>query len=435
MNTSPEKAPVVCAILAPWFGLSRFLVLALALLPLFSNSVPAAENRVVLDIAASKENPRNSEGAFVTLKSGRILFLYTQFYGGGGDESPARIVSVFSDDAGQTWNREPRVVVENTGHQNVMSVSLLRLRSGGIALFYLIKNSLHDCRPWMQVSTDEGQTWSAPKLVLDAPGYFVLNNDRVIQLSTGRLLVPVAFHRARRSNPQDGNSFDSRAIALWYFSDDEGRTWRESNDWWALPLPSRSGMQEPGVVELADGKVFSWARTDLGSQWGCVSTNGGLSWPPPAATSLQSPLSPASLKRLPGSADLLAVFNDHSGVFPFPKGKRTPLVAAISSDGGLTWPRRRVLEDDPEGRYCYTAIHFVDGAVLLGYLDFRGTGSKGPNLLRIRRVDLEWLRTATPAKDPQRGATGISGLEAAQELPAQTASILPPAWCHRAFMT
>jgi sialidase-1 len=214
----------------------------------------------------------------------------------------------------------------------------------------------------------------------------------------------VAFHRARRNNPQDGNSFDSRAIALWYFSDDEGRTWRESNDWWALPLPSRSGMQEPGVVELADGKVFSWARTDLGAQWGCVSTNGGQSWPPPAATSLQSPLSLASLKRLPGSRDLLAVFNDHSGVFPFPKGKRTPLVTAISSDGGLTWPRRRVLEDDPEGRYCYTAIHFVDGAVLLGYLDFRGPGSTGSNLLRIRRVDLEWLRTATPAKDPQRGA-------------------------------
>ena len=372
----------------------RFATLALALLlPLGAGGALPPDNRVVLDIESSKENPRNSEGAFVTLKSGRILFLYSQFYSGGADESPARIVSISSDDAGQTWNREPRVVVENTGHQNVMSVSLLRLKSGGIGLFYLIKNSLHDCRPWMQLSTDEAKSWSAPKRVGDAPGYFVLNNDRLIQLSTGRLIAPVAFHRARRSNPYDPRSFDDRAIALWYLSDDEGQTWREANDWWALPVASRSGLQEPGVVELAGGHVFSWARTDLGAQWGCVSTNAGLSWPPFTATSLKSPLSPASIKRLPGSADLLAVFNDHSGAFPFPRGKRTPLVAAISSDDGSTWPLRKVLEDDPNGRYCYTAIHFTESAVLLGYLDFRGNGAQGTNRLRIRRAGLGWLRT------------------------------------------
>ena len=373
--------------------------LALALLvPLAAPGELPPANRVVLDIESSKQNPRNSEGAFVTLKSGRILFFYTQFYGGGGDASPARIVSISSDDDGQTWNRDPHVVVDNTGHQNVMSVSLLRLKSGGIALFYLIKNSLHDCRPWMQVSMDEAATWSAPKLVVDAPGYFVLNNDRVIQLSTGRLIAPVAFHRARRSDPHDSHSFDPRSLAFWYLSDDEGQTWREADDWWALPVASRNGLQEPGVVELADGNVFSWARTDVGAQWGCVSTNAGLSWPPFTTTSLKSPLSPASIKRLPGSADLLAVFNDHSGAFPFPNGKRTPLVAAISSDGGATWPVRKVLENDPKGRYCYTAIHYVEGAVLLGYLDFRGNGAQGSNLLRIRRVGLGWLRAPDAAK-------------------------------------
>ena len=245
---------------------------------------------------------------------------------------------------------------------------------------------------------DGAQPWSAPRLMVPAPGYFVLNNDRVIQLSSGRLIAPVAFHRTRRSDPRDSGCWDSRAIALWYLSDDEGQSWREANDWWALPLRSRSGLQEPGVVELADGRVFAWARTDLGAQWGCVSTNAGVSWPPPAATSLQSPLSPASIKRLPGCGDLLAVFNDHSGAFPFPKGKRSPLVAAISSDGGKTWPVRRVVEDDPQGVYCYTAIHFVDGAALLGYFDFRGLGAQGGNRLRLRRVGLDWLRAAPPIR-------------------------------------
>ena len=32
---------------------------------------------------------------------------------------------------------------------NVMSVSLLRLKSGAIAMFYLVKDSLTDCRPMM----------------------------------------------------------------------------------------------------------------------------------------------------------------------------------------------------------------------------------------------------------------------------------------------
>jgi hypothetical protein len=92
--------------------------------------------------------------------------------------------------------------------------------------------------------------------------------------------------------------------------------------------------------------------------------------------------------------DLLAIFNDHSGQFPFPKGKRTPLVAAISSDGGKTWLVRRTIETDPDGWYCYTAIHFVDDAVLLAYC---AGDSKvgGLNRLRLRRITLDWLRGAS----------------------------------------
>jgi sialidase-1 len=369
-----------------------FLGLTLVLFATKAMAAPAPTNSLVLDIAATKENPRNSEGAFITLKSGRVLFLFTQFYGGGADESPARIVSVQSDDAGRSWSPEPQVIVENKGAQNVMSVSLLRLRGGKLALFYLIKNSWHDCRPWLQLSEDEAQTWSPPQLVVDAPGYFVLNNDRVVQLASGRLVVPVAFHRARRSDPTDRRSFDARAIALWYLSDDEGKTWREAGEWWASPLSSRTGLQEPGVVEVADGHLFSWMRTDLGAQFGCISTNAGVSWSPPVATSLKSPVSPASIKRLPGSADLLAVFNDHSAQFPFTPGRRTPLVAALSRDGGQTWPVRKVIEDDPAGSYCYTAIHFTEGAVLLGYFDFRASAKDAlANRLRVRRLELDWL--------------------------------------------
>src|SRR5947208_15055940 len=52
------------------------------------------DNRVVLDLEPTPENPRNSEGAFATLRSGRVVFFYSQFYGGARDNSPARIAAI-----------------------------------------------------------------------------------------------------------------------------------------------------------------------------------------------------------------------------------------------------------------------------------------------------------------------------------------------------
>ena len=368
----------------------RSLFLSSLLMTLTAMAADSPPGETTLNLEPSREYPRNSEGSFATLSSGRIIFCYSQFYGGGGDESPARIVRIHSDDQGRTWS-EPVVVVEKTGGHNVMSVSLLRLASGKLAMFYCVKNSWIDCRPHLRTSSDEGATWSDAKLILQAPGYFVMNNDRVIQTSKGRLIVPLAFHRSRGTDPETSKSWDSRAIAMWIYSDDEGTTWQEAASWWAMPVRSGSGLQEPGVVELADGALFSWSRTDQGGQYGFTSPDAGRTWTPPEPTELKSPNGPASIKRLPGSNDLLALFNDHSGRFPFPKGKRNPFVAAISSDGGKTWPRRRIVEGDPDGLYHYTAIHFVGDSVLLAYC--AGDAKVGAlNRLRIRRIPLEWFR-------------------------------------------
>lgn len=345
---------------------------------------------VTLNIEPSKEHPRNSEGSFATLASGRILFCYSQFYGGAADESPAQIVRIHSDDQGRTWS-QPEVVVKNAGGDNVMSVSLLRMASGKLAMFYCVKNSWIDCRPHIQISTDEGATWSPPKLILAAPGYFVMNNDRVIQTSKGRIIIPLAFHRSRGTDPETSKSWDARAITMWIYSDDDGATWQESSSWWAMPVRSGSGLQEPGVVECADGSLFSWSRTDQGAQYGFTSTDHGKTWTPPVPTEMKSPNGPASIKRLPGSNDLLALYNDHSGKFPFPPKKRNPYVAAISSDNGKTFPIRKLVESDPELICHYTAIHFVGDAVLLAYC--AGDSKVGAlNRLRIRRVDMSWLR-------------------------------------------
>ena len=102
------------------------------------------EIRKTLQLLPGKGNPRNSEGDFVQLRDGRLLFVYTHFTGGSGDHATAHLAGRFSSDGGLTWTREDVTIVQNDGKKNIMSVSLLRLKDDMIALFYLRKDSLSD---------------------------------------------------------------------------------------------------------------------------------------------------------------------------------------------------------------------------------------------------------------------------------------------------
>ncbi len=363
------------------------LTLALLFVQLGGNAqaAPVQTPACVLNIDPGPGNPRNSEGAFVQLRDGRILFAYTHFTGSGSDEGTAHIAGRFSSDNGVTWSGEDQVILPNEGKQNTMSVSLLRLAGGPIALFYLRKNSDYDCRPYLRISTDEAKTWSEPTLCTEPMGYFVVNNDRVIQLSSGRLVIPAARHCL------PGEKFVSRAQALCYLSDNDGKTWRQSETVLDAPPQSKSGLQEPGVVELKDGRVMMLCRTDCGCQLRSYSKDGGTTWSPVEQTYILSPVSPASFKRIPQSGDLLLVWNNQANVPDNLKGKRTPLTVAVSRDNGQSWQHVGNIETNPDGWYCYTAIEFVkENWVLLGYC----AGDKtvgGLNRARITRIPVEWL--------------------------------------------
>ncbi|MHC4510340.1 MAG: sialidase family protein [Planctomycetota bacterium] len=337
-------------------------------------------------IEPNKGNPRNSEGDIIELKDERLCLIYTRFTGGSADHAAAHLAMRTSDDDGKSWSYD-RIVVQRPGGLNVMSVSLMRLTSGEIALFYLRKTSKEDCRPLMCVSTDEAKTWSQPTVcITDKVGYYVLNNDRAVQLRTGRLLLPVAWHQG------PGQGRDTAGVIMCYLSDDSGRTWRRSKDSFKGygPNGQRITVQEPGVVELKDGRLMMFMRTNAGSQYICYSQDGGETWSKAQPSSLASPLSPASIKRIPWTGDLLCVWNDHSGIHRYPEGRRTPLCLAVSKDEGKTWSRSRIIEGNPDGWYCYTAITFVGDRVLLAYC----AGDKrvgGLNRLKILALSRDWL--------------------------------------------
>jgi sialidase-1 len=332
---------------------------------------------------ATKQNPRYTEGSVLELSDGSLLFAATEFIGSGSDFAKAQIVARQSTDGGRTWGKH-RVLQENTGGRNVMSVTLRRLQrgptAGQIALFYLQKNSFSDLDMLVRFSKDGGQSFGPPTTVTNEPGYHVVNNDRVVELSTGRLLAPVAS----TADVRKVNHFVSHC----FISDDGGRTWRKGKK--SIDMPKRGAM-EPEVVELKDGRVLMIVRTQLGIIAAVRSSDGGETWDAPVALDVKAPEAPATLRRIPSTGDLLLIWNNTYTADAGHGGKRTPLTAAISSDEGKTWRNVRNLETDKSKTFAYTSATFVRDRVVLSYWE---SGPAGGQLsTRFRSLPVSWFYT------------------------------------------
>jgi len=138
--------------------------------------------------------------------------------------------------------------------------------------------------------------------------------------------------------------------------------------------------QEPGLLELKNGDILMFIRTTAGVQYFSCSKDKGETWSAVEPGNLKSPCSPASIARIPTTGDLLVVWNDN-GI----NQKRTPLNIAVSKDEGKTWINKKILENDPKGLYCYTAIHFTDNDILLGYFDWSTLG------VTIKKINIDWI--------------------------------------------
>lgn len=339
---------------------------------------PAQADVSNLVYEASAEHPRYTEGSIIALNDGSLLFAVTEFIGGGSDFAKAHIVAKQSFDGGRTWG-DSRVLQENTGGMNVMSVTLRRMPSGEIAMYYLQKESHTELNAYVKFSSDEAASFGAPILITGQPGYHVVNNDRVTQLSSGRLLVPAA------STPdvQKVNHFTSHC----FISDDGGKSWRAGA---GQVDAEKRGAMEPEVIELTDGRVMMLVRTQLGYPGKAYSEDGGETWGPLASLGVQGPEAPTTLRRIPATGDLVLIWNNTFTEGAGHGGKRTPLTAALSTDEGQTWSVVNNLEDDAARTFSYTSLTFARDRAVMSYWD--NVGSRYS--CRFRSLPVDWFYAA-----------------------------------------
>lgn len=355
--------------------------------------------REVLFLSTGENNPRNGEGAFIRLKDGSIMYAYTAYYGDDwNDHCSANISAYISQDEGESWEGPKVIVAKDELAQNIMSVSFLRMNNGDIGLFYIRKvvvDGLGMDEIILRRSSDEGESWSESQVCLPSDDYRVLNNDRVVKLSSGRLLMPVAVHSP--TLPGFGTGYKPGELAV-YRSDDDGYSWTPCERIYPPYDNDRDGLQEPGVFELPDGTVWMFFRTAYGHQYESFSKDGGETWSSIRPNfNFPSPLSPMQVKTVGrytvaifnpvprAAAALMAEKKDYWHVWG-----RTPFAVSVSVDGGVTFNRTYLLEDDISNDYCYPSVLAGDGYFLAAYYHSNGT-DVALNSQRIMKVMYEEL--------------------------------------------
>ncbi|HQE83795.1 MAG TPA: sialidase family protein [Candidatus Hydrogenedentes bacterium] len=326
---------------------------------------------------------RSMPGDIIALNDGRLLLAYTLYTRSGSFDGA--IGAKYSSDLGKTWGEEfalvpaPRPALADKSIHIYCHPSLLRLSSGDILLSYIYRGSMKPLfgQNYYRRSTDDGQSWGDQLIVTPFPGYFIMHNDKLVQLSTGRILAPVEFESSDSENDHAGYA---STVA---YSDDNGYSWwRSTND---VNLQSEGvEAQEPHVVELKDGRVLMLMRTYSGYVLKAYSEDHGASWGPGIKVlelKLPNTSSALCVKRIPSTGDLLLLRCSAGPQEPF--RWRTPFVSILSKDEGETWTNERVLMGAPDNDYGYPSITFVENVALIAYHQRDG--------LHVLRAGLDWF--------------------------------------------
>jgi sialidase-1 len=343
---------------------------------------------------ATVQSPRQSEASLIALGGGRLLLAYGDFYAGDAtDYGEARISGRWSLDDGGTWG-DPFVIKPNYAKGNIMEANLLLLPTGRILLAYnrveTRESQAHAPIIHLDLihSDDRGKTWSAPRQISTHDIENCTTNDRFVRLSSGRIILPAS----------------GAASPVW-ISDDDGDSWRQGAGAYRCHA-------EPMVVELTDGSLKMYSReTSAGPHrhlYVADSRDGGETWKPAKESPIRSAAVPCAVRRIPGSEDLLLIWNNAS--------HRTNLTAAISHDNGVTWGHFRMLEPQEQWpltrSHAYPSVMFHNGGAHLTYWEVHKHPQTGYMTHTIyRRLPIAWFYESSPqTREDDAPLLDLSGL-------------------------
>jgi len=318
---------------------------------------------------------RGSMGDFIQLKDGSVLMSFAQ----------NDIMAVKSTDQGKTWG-EPFVLVPKPkppAKGSFGAPSFLRLKDGHILLSYIY--TTYPTTPYYghnyyRRSNDEGQTWTDQFAMTPHPGYFLVHNDRLFTLSTGRI-VAMAEYKAHYPSSQDHSGYVGTA----FYSDDNGYSWQVSENIVDM-MPVE--VQEADGIELKDGRVMMFARTYSGYPVRAYSDNGCQTWSKgEAIKELNMPYAGLpTVRRIPSTGDLLFIWISEKSANKEKEGVyyRCALTAAISKDEGKTFVNFRHIRRDPEDDFGYQCVEFIgNDLALVGYHARDG--------IHVARIGIDWF--------------------------------------------
>lgn len=340
-------------------------------------------------------NPRHDHAQIFPLSKDRLMLVWSEYYvrnpsrivrtnaysaGGSGDEAPCQLSGKISTDRGRTWS-ETFTVQENVAADCVKHPSLLRLASGEVLLFFTVRNfKIHESKIFMRRSKDECESWSKMEQVTPDGGFWLTNCDRAMLHSSGRVILPVYW---------SPTIWDAREhfMAFCLYSDDHGATWKQSRN--RIDLPKR-GSEEPGMIELKDGSIYTILRTSLGKIHSAVSRDRGETWSKAEPTSLTAPASQPCLRKMPGTETLVTLFNHNYEPGEGHGGVRNPLNSAISRDGGQSWENIKTIENRTGYDSAYPSLTFHGNEALITYYQ-RARAMSRDTYLELKIYPAEWF--------------------------------------------
>lgn len=261
-----------------------------------------------------------------------LVFAEARKLSSNGDRGDIDLVLRRSADGGKTWG--DMITIWNDGENSCGNpVPVLDRKSGKIHLLATWNNR----RVYHITSVDNGFTWTAPVEITPAVkptewGFYGTGPVHGIQITAGpyknRLVIPT-YANVPVNGVTKHHSFS-------VYSDDGGKTWSFGN------LSPQDNVGECTVVELTDGRLMLNMRSKLPHRTLAFSDDGGISWNNGRLDSdLIDPLCQASLLRGEGTTSNILFFSNPAS------SKRENLTIRMSTDQGLTWPKKHQVYAGP----------------------------------------------------------------------------------------